>query len=100
MNPLLGAMLLLYHAATGTVVTIYPDGASPAPVTAEQIKESICPTLLKEARHVVEPVTYRLQWMKHEGDRHVPDEAHLTIGPVPDCRGAAVQQPKRHEHRL
>lgn len=96
MNVLIGATILLFHAATGTVVTIYPADVKPVPVSIDDIKQVVCP-VLSEARHLVEPVTYRVQWMRDNGDGSttVADEEHVVTGPIPNCKDV---KPPIHKH--
>jgi hypothetical protein len=97
MNSLVGAAILLFHAATGTVVTIYPVNAKPVPVSIDDIKQVACPILSQEARHLVEPVTYQIQWMRTNGDgaTTVADDEHVVTGPIPNCKDVT---PPTHTH--
>jgi hypothetical protein len=93
----MGATILLFHAATGTVVTIYPSDPKPATVSVDDIKQVVCPILSQEARHLGEPVTYQIQWMRGNGDgtTTVADDERVVTGPIPDCKNV---KPQIHKH--
>jgi hypothetical protein len=99
MNVLIGAAILLFHAATGTVVTIYPLDVKPVPVSVDDVKQVACPILSQEARHLVDPVTYQIQWMRGNGDgtTTVADDKHVVSGPIPDCKDV---KPQIHRHAV
>jgi hypothetical protein len=93
LNPLVPATILMSHATTGTVVTVYPHETTVVTVTVEQIREAICPSLLKAAHRVIEPVSYKIQWFKQAGPGlRVLDEAAVVEGMVPNCKNVTIRE--------
>jgi hypothetical protein len=77
-------------------MAIYPPDPKPATVSVDDIKRVACPILSQEARHLVEPVTYHIQWMTGNGDgtTRLADDEHVVAGPHPGLQGREAADPQ------